>query len=160
MVDEVHLLLIDLAAIAVLDNAVPLNVLITVVCIFLLPIFKASATWNLSLILLYRVIDYAVMVTGLPSSASWQDLKVWWRSKVISYCFCLIILNFTFMFRIICGELVMSVSLMCIVTLEVSFDTFWCYRFITQWDDLLDSMTVIQTVSYHILEGMAIDACI
>jgi len=44
MVDEAHLLLIDLAAIAVLGNAVPLNVLITVVCIFLFPNFKASAT--------------------------------------------------------------------------------------------------------------------
>lgn len=27
-----------------------------------------------------------------------------------------------------------------------------------QWADLLDSMTVIQTVSYHILEGMSVDA--
>ena len=41
MVDEVHLHLIDLAAIAVLDNAVPLNVLITVVCIFFIPNFQS-----------------------------------------------------------------------------------------------------------------------
>lgn len=40
MVDEAHLLLIDLVAIAVLDNAVPLNVLITVVCIFYSQISK------------------------------------------------------------------------------------------------------------------------
>lgn len=65
MVDEVHLLLIDLAAIAVLDNAVPLNVLITVL-------------W---------LLDYLLQHHGKIS-------------------------------RIICGELVMSVSLMCIVRLE------------------------------------------
>ncbi|XP_024314291.1 serine/arginine-rich splicing factor SR34B isoform X2 [Brachypodium distachyon] len=45
--------------------------------------------------------NYRVMVTGLPSSASWQDLKV-----------------------ITCGELVMSVSLTCIVRLEFSSESF------------------------------------
>lgn len=65
MVGEAHLLLIDLAAIAVLGNVVPLNVLIT-------------ALW---------LLDYLLQHHGKIS-------------------------------RIICGELVMSVSLMSIVRLE------------------------------------------
>ena len=70
---EEALLLFDQAAIVVLDAVVQLDALITAVCIsnFKLHIFVSEI--SLFLLSLSRI---TVMVTGLPSSASWQDLKV------------------------------------------------------------------------------------
>jgi hypothetical protein len=64
--------------------------------------------------------SYAVMVTVLPSSASWQDLKVL-PVYLISYLHPLLDEpHLATTFRTICGELVMSVSLMYTARQEVS----------------------------------------
>ena len=71
----------------------------------------------LSLIVAFR---YTVLVTGLPSSASWQDLKV-------LFCWCFLfmfVLSFIWMlpstYRIICVELEMFAFPKCSVMVVVS----------------------------------------
>ena len=70
---EEALLLFDQAAIVVLDAVVQLDALITVVCIYNFKLHNFVSEISLFLLSLSRI---TVMVTGLPSSASWQDLKV------------------------------------------------------------------------------------
>ncbi|AQL06782.1 Serine/arginine-rich-splicing factor SR34 [Zea mays] len=61
--------------------------------------------------------EYRVLVTGLPSSASWQDLKVCVKTSSLVFfpktIVCLINTKYILP-RIICGRLVMFVSLKCI----------------------------------------------
>lgn len=64
------------------------------------------------------------MVTGLPSSASWQDLKVL-ALYITSICSCFCKELIFFLFRTICDGLVMSVFLMYTVRLEVSDNNFF-----------------------------------
>jgi hypothetical protein len=51
--------------------------------IFLFDLFElAVSIWNMEVLIIFCVV--AVIVTGLPSSASWQDLKVRWLKSLIT----------------------------------------------------------------------------